>query len=131
MEPRIFRDSLVRVLGSTDQAEVVGLAPPPHGAGRFDLAIVDAGVVADADVVVELLGAGGAGGVAVLHGEGEDRVIELRDAPALFQVVAAHTGLDVTAVPDGHLEHHAGPAAGPRLDGDGPADAGGPLTHAP
>ena len=101
----MFREALGRILEDLDDVEVARQWRP----GRFDVAIVDEGDLADADLVIELLGTGG---LVAVHREGEDRIIDLRGVSGLVDVVAAHLGITPSGdVVERDLQHDAGPAA--------------------
>lgn len=104
--PRILGDSLARLLRPLD-VEVVAR----DVTGDADVALVSEGRTAAADVVIELLDDGSC---VVVHRDGHDRIIELRDATGLLAVLGEQLGSL-----DGHLEDDPGSATGCGFHGEG------------
>lgn len=92
VSPRVLHDALREILGLGDVVEIVAGG---SATGRFDLAVVSGPCRADAEVVIELLPAGGC---AVLRRDGGDEVIELRDASGLVEVVSEVLGVGIPCV---------------------------------
>lgn len=95
--PRVLSDALIAMLRQAAAVDIVQATPAERVDGRFDLALVDAGAPASAPVVVEMRADGG---FIVVREDGRDRIIELRDAVSLVELVAGYLALDVHATAD-------------------------------
>lgn len=98
VSPRVLSDALRELLLADRVGEVVQVEPGVAAPGRFDLALVSGATPVDAGVVVELLDSGGC--VVIHHADG-DRIIELRDAAGLIDVVVEHLGVVPPVVVEG------------------------------
>lgn len=117
LSPRVLNDAFLDILEPSEALEVVQLEPGGPVDGSFDVALVSAGTRVDAQVVIELLDDGGC---VIVHGEGEDRVIDLRDAVDLVRMVGEYLP---SGQPGGrNLGSDRRPTVGARQDGDGAAD---------
>jgi hypothetical protein len=86
VSPRMLRDALTEVLASAGTDEVVAVEPGSSAPGRFDGAIIDAGMPqVRADVVIEIPDE--TGGSVVVHSSGPDVVIDLRERGAIRDVL--------------------------------------------
>ena len=90
VDPRILGDTLELVLTKAELCEVVRAVPGQPAPGHFEVAVVSGAADVDADVVIELLESGG---FVAVHEERGERIIELRDAGSLLDLVRRHTAV--------------------------------------
>ena len=109
LSPRVLSDSLLAVIDLPDTVQVDVIEPRPEIRGRYDVALVDAGVVVDAPLRIELVEDGSC---TVVHRDGPYGVIDLRDAIDLVSLVSAHLGVEHVARVGGDVQADARAAAG-------------------
>lgn len=115
LSPRLLSDSLLAVIDLPATVQVDVVEPQPEVRGSYDVALVDAGVVVDAPLRIELVEDGTC---TVVHRDGPYGIIDLRDAVDLVALVSAHLGVEHAGRLGGDVDGDAGAAGGTALHGE-------------